>query len=351
MEENKNFPGALEDTRTDEQKSKDFYHEEIASAGPMPVWQEKKLSDFANLFPIRNQDGSSSCVAQTLALILGIENKREEGRFIEFSAKDIYTRRSNIDSGGMIGVEALEIGRKYGATLETFIPSQNQNESQMNIIERKISDFQLSQIFKSGGYVQHQVFDIEAIATVMEQYRKNGIARPFMTWYLFPRAEWDSQPDLTESQTDIVHHSVTAVDYCTINGVKGLVTQDSWGLDWTTDRGLRFITEDYLKKRMTFCAYILDLSNAWRDVPNIPEVPKPHVILTQTLKMGSRGDEVKQLQSVLRYEELFPQITPMEGIFGAITDKGVRAFQEKHLLANDGIVGRNTRDFINSNYK
>lgn len=345
MSKNEGFPGALPDTRPEAEKLKDFKHEEIASAVSAPIWVEKKLSDF-QIFPIRNQDGSGSCVSQTLSLMLGIENQREEGRFVEFSAKDIYTRRSNTGMG-MIGVEALELGKKYGATLELFIPSQNQGETQMNTIDRKESDIQLSQIFKAGGYVQAP-FDIETIAGVMEQYRKDGIAKPFMTWYQFPRAEWDSKPDVTPSTSDIVHHSVTAIDYCTINGVKGLVTQDSWGLDSTTEKGLRFLTQDYLTNRMTFCAYILDLSNAWRDA-NPPF--KPSVNLTQTLKMGSRGDEVKQLQQVLRYEELFPQISTVDGVFGSITDKGVREFQKKHWLQSDGVIGPASRKFINDNYK
>jgi hypothetical protein len=69
------FTGCLEDTRSEEAKAKDW-HKDLAMAGPVN-WVEKSFEDIAK-FPIRNQDGSYSCVAQTLALIMGIENFLEE---------------------------------------------------------------------------------------------------------------------------------------------------------------------------------------------------------------------------------------------------------------------------------
>ena len=50
----------------------------------------------------------------------------------------------------MMGVEALEIVRKYGCTLEALIPSQKQNEVEMNTIDRKTSDEEIAKIFKNG---------------------------------------------------------------------------------------------------------------------------------------------------------------------------------------------------------
>ena len=219
------FTGCLPDTRTNEEKSKDW-HKELAT-GISLNWVEKNFDDIKT-FGVRNQNGSGSCVSQTLALILGIENFLEEGRFIEFSAKDIYTRRSNKDTMGMIGVEALDIVRKNGCTLEALIPSQNQSETEMNTIDRKISDEEIAKIFKIKDYYQLP-FSIEQIATIMESGRKNGVAKPLMVWFMFPRKEWTAIPELSKSNYDIVHHSVTAVDYGMLNGVKGIFIQDSWG--------------------------------------------------------------------------------------------------------------------------
>lgn len=53
-----------------------------------------------------------------------------------------------------------------------------------------------------------------------------------------------------------------------------------------------------------------------------------------TLKLGSRGNDVRTLQSKLN---LIP-----DGIFGKITEEAVKDFQKKNNLTADGIVGTNT---------
>lgn len=315
------FTGALDDNRSEELKQKDW-HKDLAMSG-IVEFKEKSFEDLKT-FPVRNQDGSGSCVAQTLALMLGIENFLEEGRFIEFSAKDIYTRRTN-EGGGMIGVEALDIVRKNGCTLEALIPSQNQTETQINDIKRELSDIEIAKVFKIKDFWQLP-FNINSIATIMENGRKNGVAKPVMVWFRFPRAEWTAVPQKSNSTFDLVHHSVTAVDYGMLNGVKGIFIQDSWGHHSSTMNGLRFISEDYLS-RMTFCAYVNDLPNDHQTKP-VVEIP------TSILRLGSKGEDVKKLQGLLGLVQ--------DGIFGKLTKLAVQAFQLKNHLIADGIVGKNT---------
>ena len=54
----------------------------------------------------------------------------------------------------------------------------------------------------------------------------------------------------------------------------------------------------------------------------------------QTIKLGSRGDDVKVLQNALHLIA--------DGIFGKITDEAVRKLQWEHGLVADGIVGEKT---------
>lgn len=54
----------------------------------------------------------------------------------------------------------------------------------------------------------------------------------------------------------------------------------------------------------------------------------------QVLKKGSRGNDVKTLQHCLHLYE--------DGIFGAMTEESVKAFQREHGLLADGIVGDKT---------
>lgn len=58
-----------------------------------------------------------------------------------------------------------------------------------------------------------------------------------------------------------------------------------------------------------------------------------------TLKIGSRGNDVKTLQSKLN---LIP-----DGIFGKITEEAVKDFQKKNNLTVDGIVGDSTWSKLN----
>lgn len=53
-----------------------------------------------------------------------------------------------------------------------------------------------------------------------------------------------------------------------------------------------------------------------------------------TLKLGSKGNDVKTLQSKLNLK--------VDGVFGPLTDKAVKEFQKKNGLVVDGIVGTKT---------
>ena len=60
----------------------------------------------------------------------------------------------------------------------------------------------------------------------------------------------------------------------------------------------------------------------------------------RTLKKGSTGDAVKQLQTQLNVRGF--KVGNADGKFGPVTDSGVRAFQEKHAKPVDGLVGPKT---------
>jgi len=315
------FTGCLPDTRSEEAKAKD-YVKDVAMFGPV-VWQPKNFRDI-KVFPVRNQDGSGTCVMQTCDLMCGIENFLEEGKFIEFSA-DLYNFRDNRDSAGMIGVNALQLLKDVGLTLEVLIPSMNMGESQIATLKRKVSDQEIAKIFRIKDYWQLP-FSVDAIATIMENGRKDGVAKPVMVWFQFPRIEWDAKPQLSSNREDIVRHSVTAIDYGMVDGKKGLFIQDSWGLHSSTENGLRFISENYVNDRMIFCAYVNDKLNNWQELPN--------TIIKRTLRIGMRGDDVKELQGLLKVN--------VDGIFGRKTQLAVIAFQVEHGLVGDGVVGPQT---------
>jgi len=319
--------GVIEDPRNEEEKARDYRYEETAS-GDKRIrieWIEKE----PRKFPIRNQDGSKSCVAQATAKILGINNFLEEKEFIELSAKDIYTRRKN-DGGGMFGVNALEIACDFGATLESLMPSQNMNEEEINKIDRKKYHTQIGKIFKGKNYIQLP-FNIDLIG---QQIQKG---KGVLLFFRFNRDEWNDYPQIKNSGKLEVHHAVAGIDTTMHNGEKAIVIEDSWG-EFYGMKGQRVITESFLKARITFAGYIVDLQNDWRDEKDkIGE--KPQHTFTEQLKFSATfnvNEEVKWLQKVLIYENLFPVNIDVTGYYGSITRKAVLEFQFKYKVADDG---------------
>lgn len=66
------------------------------------------------------------------------------------------------------------------------------------------------------------------------------------------------------------------------------------------------------------------------------EDPQPAVSPRPTLRYGSRGNDVRELQRALRSLGYSLEI---DGIFGSMTEFSVKTFQGTHGLERDGIVG------------
>ena len=61
----------------------------------------------------------------------------------------------------------------------------------------------------------------------------------------------------------------------------------------------------------------------------------------ETIKLGSKGESVKQLQGILGLT--------VDGNFGPKTENAVKNFQKKHNLTEDGIVGPKTWQALQEN--
>ena len=77
------------------------------------------------------------------------------------------------------------------------------------------------------------------------------------------------------------------------------------------------------------------------------ETIKTELKFTKALRLGTRGDEVTQLQEFLKQ---FPDIYPqglVTGYFGSLTETAVRKFQEKQGIESIGVVGPKTLSQLN----
>lgn len=314
--------GTLDDTRTLDEKLGDYQFEEMVATAEPVNWVEKSPATWRK-FPIRSQDGSGSCVAQTMAKLLGILRYLQDGVFVEFSASDLYNRRSN-PGAGMIGVEAFNLVRKYGLTLEVLMPSQNMSEAEIAKVKRLPYMEEIGGLFKIDNYVQLP-FDIETIASVIQKTGK-GV----MVWVKFNTDEWTDVPQIKTDKPQY-GHSVTAVDFTLWKGEKALVIDDSWGKFYGFN-GQRVLTETFLKKRIFFCAYPINFKTSSIQLDS----QKPVYHFTKELSFSplvNYDPDVVALQKILRYEGLYPTNIDCTGYYGAITAKAVLDWQIKHNVA------------------
>ncbi len=339
--------GANIDTRTEAEKAKDYHQREIVAAINPVTWREKPQSEWRK-FPIFNQNGSGSCVAQTLAKLLGILYWLRENVYVHFSATHIYQRRSNKPAGGMAGVEAFKIAQE-GVTLEVLTPSQNMTDAQMDAAEVDQYKKDVGAIFKVPNYVQLDTKDIDVIASTIEATKK-GV----MVWFYFRSDEWIERPTVKDTTLNLnapstARHSVTAVDYTLYQGKKAIIIEDSWGTSYGV-AGQRIIDEDFFKARNWFAAYPIDFKFAEATTP------KPVANFKKDLVFGMTDPDVKILQDVLKYEGLFPLNADSTGYFGAITKTHVQELQDRYKIAvatdpGYGRVGPRTRALLNAKYK
>ncbi len=318
----------------DEREYKDernYHTEEIFKSYPTPTWQEKKPQDWRRFEPIRNQLTSNSCVAQSLALALGIENYLEEGRFELLSARFIYSRGFVPPDGGMYYLQALEIVRKEGTCLEQQMPSLGLDENSMRKRDDETPNIRwVAQIYKANSYV-FLPLDIDVIAGVIQSTGKGILLGTRFNEGGF------ANPEVVLDKDGKYGHAITVTDTTLWNGKKALVFQNSWSRDGWGLGGLGIITEEQFKNGVVLAAYLIDFKYEQQKT-NKPKLQ----IISNSLKVGDRGNDVLKLQVGLQWLGYFPAQQECTGYYGGITRQAVRDFQKAYNLPVSGIADLNT---------
>ncbi len=323
-------PGALEDTRTPEQRAKDYKFGEIVSAVAPVTWVEKPQNTWRK-FPIFSQNGSGSCVAQTLRKLYGVYIWLKTSYYVDISASHIYQRRSNKPAVGMGGEDVFTIGQK-GTTLNEFAPSDNMNDAQMDNVNVLPFMEKIGETFKLGKYVVVSPTDIDTIASIIQVTGK-----AVMVWFYFKNDEWIDVPVIKYPNLDrylpsTAKHSLAAVDFTLYKGEKALIIDDSWGLGFAMN-GQRVITESFFKERNFFAAHFQNF--AFEEATTT----KPHY-----------DGSVVSLQNCLKFEGVFPTNVDSTGVYGPVTTKAVKAFQAKYEIEQVGTVGPKTTQKLKDLY-
>jgi len=334
--------GLIEDPRTVEEKEKDYTSDEITFSHSPVIWKEKSEAEWRK-YPVFDQAKSSSCVGQAVAKCLGIENFIEEDKFVQFSARDIYTRRANRPGEGMWFQNAMEIGAKIGITFEQLMPSQGLNEIEMNKTSDRTKLTEIAgKIGRGGNYVCLRT-NIDDIAFLIESE-----GRGVVLGVRFGSGEWNKDVPVVKDIKPSYGHGIVATNAILHKGKKALVIEDSWGTT-SGKNGRRILTKDWFDaKRIVYAAYYKSFDNS-----GIPYNEKPQHNFKKDLYYGLNKDtEVAQLQKCLAYLKLFPSNVDFTGNFYSITLKAVKHFQrDNNIKPVLGYCGPLTRAKLNDIFK
>lgn len=306
--------GAAEDPRSPEEKDKDYPHDEMLGAASISQidWKEKPESEWIKLGK-REQDGSSSCGGQAGAKALTFFTKEEMSAIL-------YVFRKNYPGEGMYLQDIGDILVKIGTGTETLNPSQNLSEAEMNALKTiqgsktKIDSYYFLPI--------GQKLDMDLIA------KASNKGHPIIILTSFKNSEWRGIPVINDSEEKLYGHFTTQTpgNYTLYNGEKSSIIDDSTG-NWSTlnDKGQRILTETWLKAR---CNGLMAL---------VPKTENPKPVLekfTFPIEYGTKSEEVKTLQDILKLEGVMKQSVPSTGLYKEITRQAVLKFQVKHNIAS-----------------
>jgi len=340
--------GAQTDVRSEAEKARDWQQREVVATAAFVQWAEKPTASWRN-FPIFNQDGSGSCVAQTQAKELGIMRSLKDGTYVHFSATDIYQRRANRPAAGMGFADVRKIAAD-GVTLEALAPSQNMSDAQMDDALVEPYKREVGKVFSVPNYLGLPIKSVDDVASVIQATGK-GV----MVWFYFNNdGEWTERPVVKDSGLDLAapstnRHSVCAVDFTLQGNEKCLIIEDSWG-PGTGIGGRRVITEAFFKARNWYAGYLVNFR--FEEAPT----QKPQHAFLLDMQLNDSNEEVRALQDCLRYDGEFPSNAQSTGFFGPITQRAVGEYQVKHgVLAAPGApgygrVGPRTRAALNAQF-
>jgi len=305
------------DNQTTEQKAKNYKLEEICAAITHVEWVEK--TNWAS-YPLRNQNGSLTCVCQTLATEMGIIAKQKYNEWIDFSASFPYQQRGG-DYGGCSSSDIYSVFPRIGNVSESLMPSQNMHEAEVLAVKRDSWYSDLAKAF-SMSRIELPV-DFETVASTIQATGK-GV----MVWFHIGSNEWNSEPVFNGSSVQS-NHSVTAIDFGLKNGKKYLLIMDSSG------QCNRLISEEYFKNRCFLASYLKNF--------NTLEV-------TEDTARPSFDGSVKSLQEILIYEG-FLAVGLNTGFFGNLTKTALAKFQAYvKIVPAQGVFGPITKSYLYKTY-
>lgn len=145
------------------------------------------------------------------------------------------------------------------------------------------------------------------------------------------------------------YHRVVVIGYKRTETDTYFKIRNSWSSDWGDKGEAWFSWNEFagsIHDIYDFIPYSLEVLKIIKDIPSNVSYNFPFT----TMKKGSKGESIKQLQNILKLERCLSLTEKVDGVFGPKTEEAVKEFQMKYSLTADGIAGKNTITLLNKAY-
>lgn len=368
MDEHKIYNGVVEDTRSQEEKDKDYQTKEIVAMG---VTENvfRSISDIKEIrhYNLRNQGQGNSCMANGGAKVLEAIYTTFTGKKVKLSSNPIYNIRSNKPNAGMVLGNLMDILKTRNTCDYSLSPSDNLTDQQIDSLEFPANFESLNNISVPTGY-SYPKQDFYYIASLIQKFGAViGMCRcTFQEWCRsIPKANPNSK------FTGEVGHGWAFTDRILFKNTEFLVMEDSWGflynydedsiltkdeISWLSSNGIRLITKEFFDSNIIGVGL---MTNFYFDTPDMDRVKLmekdtvKNIVFTNPLSYGRSSNDIKNLQSFLQYtgdmpilQDKYGNIVENTGNYLEITRKAVLKFQLRELSAyRDEVVSLNGKTF------
>jgi hypothetical protein len=315
------YIGDLADNRKQSDKDKDFDSREI-DLGSVKYLTLKQAEKNAKAYIERDQYSTSSCVPSSICNALWNTEKEN------LAQEPNYRMRSNFPNEGCYWDDQLNLAVNFGMAKRKFV-KEAKTEKVAN--EYKITDevIESAKEHKQASYVYIRSFD-DLITAINTGYPVAFSVGTNSKEYA------NKKPKLIGGEITIKH---------AICAIPNTVYKDKDEIGYFITDSAHFggyakrqITKEFYENRKRFGgAYFIDIKYSEPFKWITPPQYKGYVF-TRDLTIGSKGDDVLALQTILKANGLFPDMNCTE-YFGGITRQAVKDFQKKYEKSILWIIG------------
>lgn len=330
------YKGIALDTRSNKEIKKDWNAKDLVSGYiKEPVFKTINNINEIPLYFRRDQDGSGSCVAQSLAKLIEVILLKKRGIHFKFSATPIYQKRSNKPEAGMIGQNAMDIVVKFFTCLEEMVKSENMNDSMMDSLPVDVNQLLsfTATFFKENNISFSYFVDNSPTFNEMAQYIENEggaiafISSDYQNWCK------DRPTNIDNKRT--IGHSTCYHELINMNGEDLIVLDESWGKYSTSemgDRGQRLMDKATFEGTAFFVGVLV--LHEYKE----NKVDYSKYINLPVMQYKDNKPQVQDLQQMLLEYGSFPSNIGKDNNFGNQTKKALLKWQLENLSTSKTLL-------------